>query len=128
MPGIALRIERGREAATGTIEAEDDKLWFPSDLSEKVHNAICHPSLGEKEEMLREAQCWDSLAAICSSLRAEASLHDFRNANLRGQEALMHVSDVLEAWKKKWELAAKKYRRARSAVLTLHGQGPGHTN
>ncbi|SJL16396.1 uncharacterized protein ARMOST_19920 [Armillaria ostoyae] len=124
MPGITLQIEREREAATGTIEAEDDKLWFPSDLSKKVRNAICHPSLGEKEGMLREAQCWDSLAAIHSSLRVEASLHDFRNANLQGQEALMHASDVLEAWKKKRELAAKKYRRAQSAVLTLHGAGP----
>ncbi|SJL18897.1 uncharacterized protein ARMOST_22499 [Armillaria ostoyae] len=124
MPGIVLRIEQEREAATGTIEAEDDKLWFPSDLSKKVRNAICHPSLGEKEGMLREAQCWDSLVAIRSSLRAEASLHDFQNANLQGQEALMHVSDVLEAWKKKWELAAKKYWRARSTVLTLRGAGP----
>ncbi len=82
MPGIMLQIERGRKAAMGTIKAEDDKLWFPLDLSEKVHNAICHLSLGEKEEMLHEAQCWDSLAAIHSSLRAEASLHDFQNANL----------------------------------------------
>lgn len=82
MPGITLQIERGREAATGTIEAEDDKLWFPSDLSKKVCNTICHPSLGEKEEMLCEAQCWDSLAAIRSSLRVEALLHDFWNANL----------------------------------------------
>ncbi|PBK73736.1 hypothetical protein ARMSODRAFT_986674 [Armillaria solidipes] len=100
MPGITLQIEREREAAMGTIEAEDDKLWFPSDLSKKV------------------------CTAIRSSLRAEASLHDFRNANLRGQEALMHASDVLEAWKKKWELAAKKYQQARSAVLTLRRAGP----
>ncbi len=36
----------------------------------------------------------------------------------------MHASDVLEAWKKKRELAAKKYRWARSTVLTLRGAGP----
>ncbi|SJL14298.1 uncharacterized protein ARMOST_17754 [Armillaria ostoyae] len=46
MPGIALRIEREQEAATTAIEAEDDKLWFPSDLSEVVCNSICHSGLG----------------------------------------------------------------------------------
>ncbi|KAK0433179.1 hypothetical protein EV421DRAFT_1910330 [Armillaria borealis] len=124
MLGIALRIEQEREAAKETIEAEDDKLWFPSDLSERVRNTICHPGLGQKEEMLHEAQCWDALAAIHSLLRAEASVHDFRNANLRGQEALLHVSDVLDAWKRKQELAAMKYQRARSAILALRGTGP----
>ncbi|PBK70788.1 hypothetical protein ARMSODRAFT_884149, partial [Armillaria solidipes] len=124
MPGIALRIEQEREAAKGTIEAEDNKLWFPSDLSERVRNAICHPGLGQKEEMLCEAQCWDVLAAICSSLRAETSVHDFRNANLHGQEALLHMSDVLDTWKRKRELAAMKYQRAQSAVLALCSTGP----
>ncbi len=79
---------------------------------------------GQKEEMLHEAQCWDTLAAIHLSLRAEASVHDFQNANLRGQEALLHASDVLDAWKRKQELAAKKYRRDRSAVLALCNSGP----
>ncbi|PBK59415.1 hypothetical protein ARMSODRAFT_991160 [Armillaria solidipes] len=128
MPGIALRIEREQEAATTAIEAEDDKLWFPSDLSEVVRNSICHSGLGEKEKVLREAQCWDALAAIRSSLRAEASVHAFRNEHLRGQEALSHASDVLDSWKAKRNLAAQKYRCARSALLALRGPGTWTNN
>ncbi|KAK0496504.1 hypothetical protein EDD18DRAFT_1105616 [Armillaria luteobubalina] len=124
MPGIALRIEQEWETAMTTIEAEDDKLWFPSDLSKVVCDSICHLGLGEKENVLREAQCWDALAAICSSLRAEASIHAFWNEHLQGQEALSHASDVLDNWRAKQNLAAQKYRQARNAMLTLQGPGP----
>ncbi len=82
MPGIALRIKREREMSSAAIEAEDDKLWFPSDLSQLVRKAICHAGLGEKEEILWEGQCWDALAAIWSLLRAEASVHAFCNENM----------------------------------------------
>lgn len=124
MPGIALRIEQEQEVATTAIEAKDDKLWFPCDLSEAVCNLICHLGLGEKEKVLREAQCWDTLAAIHSSLRAEAFIHAFWNEHLRGQEVLSHASDVLDSWKAKRNLAAQKYQHARSALLTLQGPGP----
>ncbi|KAK0438387.1 hypothetical protein EV421DRAFT_1738444 [Armillaria borealis] len=109
MPGIALRIEHERETTTAAIEAEDDKLWFPSDLSELVRKGICHAGLGEKEEILREE--W------------KQSVHAFRNENMRGQEALAHASDVLDGWKAKCHLAAQKYRRARSSLLALRGLG-----
>lgn len=82
MPSIALQIEHERETSSAAIEAEDDKLWFPSDLSQLVQKAICHAGLGEKEEILWEGQCWDALAAIQSSLRAEASVHAFHNKNM----------------------------------------------
>lgn len=77
MPGVALRHERAISQATEEIQPEDERLWFPSDLNPAVCKVLCHGGLAAKEELLREAQCWDALASVHSSLRAEAAIHNF---------------------------------------------------
>ncbi len=56
------------------------------------------------------------------------SVHAFWNKHLRGQEALLHASDVLDSWKAKQNLAVQKYRHACSALLMLQGPGPWTNN
>ncbi len=105
------------------IELEDDKLWFPSDLTPTLHSVSCNPGLEQKEDLLQEAQCWNALASIWSLMRAEVAVYDFHNANLQGQKALGWAADVLDAWKEKWLLAVAKYQRSCKALLALRGAG-----
>ncbi|PBK59521.1 hypothetical protein ARMSODRAFT_991128 [Armillaria solidipes] len=123
MPGVALRHERAVAQATEEIQPEDERLWFPSDLSSSVRKVSCLAGLPKKEELLREAQCWDALASIRSSLRAEAAVLDFRNRTARGQSTLTRVADIMEGWKGKRDAAVEKYRNARKALLSLRGPG-----
>ncbi len=96
---------------------------FPWTLTPSVRKVLCLASLSHKEEVLREAQCWDVLASIHSSLRAEAAVHDFRNKTAQGQSTLTCVADILEGWKAKRSADVEKYRKAWQALLSLQGVG-----
>ncbi len=123
MPRVMLRHEHAIAQAMGEIQPEDKMLWFPSDLTPSVCKVLCLASLSHKEEVLREAQCWDALASICSLLRAEAAVHDFHNKTARGQSTLTRMADILEGWKAKRSVDVKKYRKAWQALLSLRGVG-----
>ena len=45
-------------------EAEDIKLWMPSELSPTKRSSRCTNNIATIEEQLRAAQCRDSLAKI----------------------------------------------------------------
>ncbi|KAJ7580971.1 hypothetical protein C8J56DRAFT_1056969 [Mycena floridula] len=78
--------EERRDSDDVAPQAEDIKLWLPSQLqSEEVYVAGCRKGLVEMEIRLHEAQCTDPLTQIRGQLHAKRYLINYRNTHVTGQ-------------------------------------------
>ncbi|KAJ7582414.1 hypothetical protein C8J56DRAFT_894327 [Mycena floridula] len=82
--------EERRDSDDVAPQAEDIKLWLPSQLqSEEVCVTGCRKGLVEMEIRLREAQCTDPLTQIRGQLHAKRYLINYRNTHVMGQRGGM---------------------------------------
>ncbi|KAF9024498.1 hypothetical protein BDZ89DRAFT_954690, partial [Hymenopellis radicata] len=107
---------------TGDVETE--ALVLPSDIAGNLRSRGCLCEVATKEEKLRESQCYDALETIRCMQRARRAIITFRRVNLRGQKQTSRAWTIIHRLQGKTELAARKYRCARAALLRLRGDGP----
>ncbi|KAJ7054997.1 hypothetical protein C8F01DRAFT_994818 [Mycena amicta] len=124
MPGVAalrLKEEELRDVDRLPPNAEDTKLWLPSDLKDTERGRASRAGLATVEAKLREAQCGDALTRIRSLLYAKTHLIHHRNANSVGQHASTHSSTIIGRVTDQITQEATKYRQARIAFRRLMG-------
>ncbi|KAF7309126.1 CxC2 domain-containing protein [Mycena kentingensis (nom. inval.)] len=123
MPGVpALRRaeEELRDADRPPPNAEDTKLWLPSDLRPTELRA-CKRGLVTVEGRLREAQCGDALVRIRSLLYQKTHLIHHRNTNVTGQRASTRSGTLIGRVTDQISREVTKYRQAWRALQTLMG-------
>ncbi|KAJ7064182.1 hypothetical protein C8F01DRAFT_1250435 [Mycena amicta] len=124
MPGVAalrLKEEELRDVDRLPPNAEDTKLWLPSDLKDTERGRASRAGLATVEAKLREAQCGDALTRIHSLLYAKTHLIHHRNANSVGQRASTRSSTIIGRVTDQITREATKYRQARIAFRRLMG-------
>ena len=103
-----------------TPQAEEVKLWLPSELLSRRRHA-CKKSVLTKETQLRMAQCNDALKKIRSRLFAKRHLIIWRNTHVRGQRENTRSRGLISTVGNRISLYCKKYNEARIALMALQG-------
>jgi len=122
MPGAGMKISE-REAGHDKHDVKDVLLCLPSQLEAGFREQACYKGLAFMEEQLRESQCQDSLDNIRNLQRAKMHFIHFRNSNTRGQKNATRAHTLIDGITDKIQLAARRYRDARIALLALRGPG-----
>ncbi|KAF9522751.1 hypothetical protein CPB83DRAFT_871878 [Crepidotus variabilis] len=94
-------------------------LHFPLQISVEHHKSVCYDGLPAVEEILRTAQCQDSLDALRHTLQVKSRMVYFKHKNIRGQREGTQSRDIIDRIHKKALIQVAKYRIARSAKLAL---------
>ncbi|KAL1658415.1 hypothetical protein GGF50DRAFT_92641 [Schizophyllum commune] len=121
MPGAQAWIESAEADSPRAVDAEQMKLYMPSDLPASIRRMSCAEGLPEKELKLRVAQAHDFLQAIRRKLHAKQYHIVWRNENTTGQKKSTRARQLLQTLQDKINLDATGYRRARDAILALRG-------
>lgn len=124
MPGALRAIERedeDRDPSAAPPNAEDIKLWLPSDLTGSDRVTGCTVGLPEMEVKLREAQCEDALTMVRTRLHAKRFLISFRNTHHVGQKQSTRSNRLIARMGDRVVAHAEKYRAARRALIQLKG-------
>ncbi|KAI4517304.1 hypothetical protein K525DRAFT_153413, partial [Schizophyllum commune Loenen D] len=121
MPGAQVHIEASESGIQGAVEAEQQKLYLPSDLPASLRRSACAEGLPEKELKLRRGQARDALYNLRRKLHAKQYHIEFRNKNTTGQKKSTRARALLTTLQEKIELDAAAYRKARHAILSLRG-------
>ena len=124
MPGAIRAItaaEESRDASAEPPKAEDIVLWLPSDLDATSRSSGCVAGLATMESQLCQAQCSDGLEKLCSHLHAKHHLINHRNHNVTGQNQSTRARTLIGRVGDRAQTCAEKYRRARSALISLEG-------
>ncbi|PPR02922.1 hypothetical protein CVT26_009777 [Gymnopilus dilepis] len=127
MPGLVQHLSNLEKTNPGSTldsdKAELVKLWLPSDLPKAIRDDLCIAGLAASEEKLREAQCYDALDSIRSTLRLKTRMVQFKNKNIRGQRGGTRSRVLIDRVHTKAKRYAARYRAARKAKLALSGPG-----
>ncbi|KAJ6490424.1 hypothetical protein C8R47DRAFT_977475, partial [Mycena vitilis] len=126
MPGAMLEMEEEEEKRDEELpppQAEDVKLFLPSELRPASRESGCKEGLVEKEARIREGQCCDALKKLRSHLHTKKHLLGFRDENAAGQRASTRSQTLIGRVGERVEVAAGKYRTARKALIDLRGEG-----
>lgn len=118
---IIKRTEDARDPESPPVAAEDIAILMPSSIPPDVLAAGCASELADIESKLREAQCYDSLALVRQRLHAKRYLINYRNGNSVGQKQMTKSRSLIAAVGERIQTAARKYRRARQALIGLRG-------
>ncbi|KAL1662393.1 hypothetical protein GGF50DRAFT_59092 [Schizophyllum commune] len=122
MPGAIVKIraeEEARPADATPPNAEDVKLWLPSDFTHQQREEVCVAGLDEIEVRLRAAQATDALKKIREQMYAKHYLINERNASVVGQRDSTRARKVIERVDNHISTHRDKYRRARAALHRL---------
>lgn len=125
MPGALCAIEVEEEARDPDAmppNAEDIKLWLPSDLSGSERVSGCTRGLGNMEVKLREAQCEDALTSVRTRLHAKRYLIAFRNTHHVGQKQSIRSNTLIARMGDRVTVYAEKYCASRRALISLKGE------
>jgi hypothetical protein len=114
-----LRLHAAR-ASTGPEEAENVKLWLPSQIPTHLRGDGPAAAL---EWQLRFAQAHECLVDLRHALRLRSFLLKFRNKNVRGQRPNTRSNGLISRANLKVKAAADTYSLVRSALTSL-GLGP----
>ena len=123
MPGLCLYQSKVSNPVS-SHQAEDIKLWLPSDIPFQDRDRVCVENLANMEARLRTAQCSDALNNIRHVLKLKSRMVAFKNKNVRGQKDGTRSRAVIDRVHERARAAAEKYRVARKAKLSLEGPGP----
>ncbi|KAJ7106119.1 hypothetical protein C8R43DRAFT_906260, partial [Mycena crocata] len=126
MPAAAHEVQAEEEARDSEMpppEAEDIKLYLPSELGENVRDDGCRRGLPAMEAKLREGQCSDSIRNVRNRLHAKHHLLTYRDTNVVGQRAATRAYTLIERITERIEWSARKYKWARAALIALRGAG-----
>jgi hypothetical protein len=107
---------REREAGKKTVAPYGILLWLPSGIGKR---APVDQQLTEIEYHLREGQAHEALGVLRRNLQMRATLFDVKDRWLRGQGANTRVLNSIATVQARISAAAKEYRQARNALLTL---------
>jgi hypothetical protein len=124
MPG-AERVIAAEDATQNTdaplVNAENVKLWLPSDLPEADRERGCLHGIADMEARLREAQASDALKILRSRLHTKRHMIGFRDSNITGQVKATKARTLIDQVGEWVTDIADKYRRARKALTSLKG-------
>ncbi|KAJ7122475.1 hypothetical protein C8R46DRAFT_1050549 [Mycena filopes] len=124
MPGAVKAVEAEEDKCDPELpppKAEDVQVFLPSSLESATREAGCREGLPEKEGLLREGQCRDSLHALRSTLHTKKHLVDWRDSAVVGQRAATRANTLFERVGERVDAEATKYRQARQALISLRG-------
>ncbi|KAL1671091.1 hypothetical protein EV122DRAFT_227124 [Schizophyllum commune] len=122
MPGAVVKIraeEDARPADVAPPNAEDVKLWLPSELTRQGREEGCVDGLAQIEIRLRVAQAADALRKIREQMYAKHYLINERNASVVGQRDSTRARQIIERVDGHIAHHRDKYRRARAALHRL---------
>ncbi|KAI3998192.1 hypothetical protein K525DRAFT_275486 [Schizophyllum commune Loenen D] len=122
MPGAIVKIRAEEEVRPADVtppNAEDVKLWLPSDFTHQQREEVCVAGLDEIEVRLRAAQATDALKKIREQMYAKHYLINERNAGVVGQRDSTRARKVIERVDHHIGTHRDKYRRARAALHRL---------
>lgn len=121
MSTIRQHIPVDVDAPTPPVYAE--QLHLPSDLTPEVRRAVCEDTLVQVEAQLREADCFEQLSGLCSSLNARVIINGFKARNAVGQRENTRSHQALTTINNKILQHKHEYRASRAALLALRGPG-----
>jgi hypothetical protein len=122
----AVRLIQAEEAARDpelpSLSPEHIRLWLPSELpAEERTGSGCQRNVAAMEATMREGQCSNALVAIRGRLHSKRFLINFRTKNLTGQKKTTRAHTIIAQLGERVEVAAHKYRDARTALTSLNG-------
>ncbi|TRM57177.1 hypothetical protein BD626DRAFT_412511 [Schizophyllum amplum] len=115
----ALAAEQARDADVPAPDAENVKIWLPSDLTREERDEGCVEGLPDIEVSLRVAACTDTLKDIRNRIYARRFLINERNANVVGQRDSTRARSMIARLDERIVRLADKYRAARGALFAL---------
>ncbi|KAG2097747.1 uncharacterized protein F5147DRAFT_656285 [Suillus discolor] len=98
------------------LKPEDFNLWLPSQLPD---GTPIDQTLAGHEWELHYAQALDALNEVHSHLRLRSHMYKYKDKNVRGQAGSTHTKKIIDAMESRKHASVLKYRRARSALLSL---------
>ncbi|KAJ7162526.1 hypothetical protein C8R43DRAFT_1086432 [Mycena crocata] len=113
--------EDARDLELPAPQAEDIKLYLPSELKGPDRERGCRAGLAEMEAKLRQGQCDDAIDYVRNRLHAKRHLLLYRGPNVAGQKAGLRSNTLVERVGERVQVGAQKYRRAREALIALRG-------
>ncbi|KAF9470371.1 hypothetical protein BDN70DRAFT_780429, partial [Pholiota conissans] len=129
IPGLLqYHTEMGLQSSTGAEDegeskVEDVNLFLPSRLPAERREAACVEGLLDMEAKLHRAQCLDSLAVLCRTLRLKTRMVQFKNRNVRGQRQGTRSRALIDRVHQRALGSVEQYRAAREALLAISGPG-----
>ncbi|KAG2121984.1 hypothetical protein DEU56DRAFT_917982 [Suillus clintonianus] len=118
MPVVCQLRHRSSEASgrPQELKPEDFNLWLPSQLPAGTPVDL---TLAGHEWELRYAQALDALNEVRSHLRLRSHMYKYKDKNVRGQAGSTRAKKIIDAVESRKHASVLKYRRARSALLSL---------
>lgn len=109
--------------ASNLDEPEKCSLYVPSELKPLGPLSSVAKRMVFKEARLRLAQCTDALRGIRRSIALREELSRYKSTQVCGQHANTRARSTLDSAQAKLLAIVARYRRARAALLRLHGPG-----
>ncbi|PBK62350.1 hypothetical protein ARMSODRAFT_1024951 [Armillaria solidipes] len=125
MPRVMALIEEEEfhhDAEQVAPKAEEVRLWLPSHVPESERVFVCDNDLFDMEFQLREGQCTDALASLCTRLFTKQHLMKYWNNNVTGQYMSTRARTMIQSIGNRIKAAAAKYHRAQAAMKDLRGE------
>ncbi|EIM90992.1 uncharacterized protein STEHIDRAFT_44851, partial [Stereum hirsutum FP-91666 SS1] len=123
MPDLRLKLDMTEQAFKGRrSDAETTPLHLPSSLPPNVRAATCSSYLIEAEQQLREAEAFDALESLRNQLRTRTFMSRYKISNITGQRTNTRAQEILTRVEGRLHLVKLRYRRARTAVMSLLGE------
>lgn len=120
MPFAAALLASRAGEREGDIETE--RLYLPSSLPVPLRTR-CLDDAANKEDPMRESQCYTALEEIRSVQRALYQVNCFTKANVRGTKRSGRSFDIIKRLRAKGRAAAQDYRVGRDCLVRLRGVG-----
>ncbi|KAF7310141.1 CxC2 domain-containing protein [Mycena indigotica] len=118
---FARHEARAAAKEEGTVNAENIRLYLPSQLTAEQRKQACLRAATNAEAKLWLGQCADALAALRGSLHTQAHVIYWRNANAVGQKSSTRSATLISRIGQQVERKAAKYRDAQAALVALKG-------
>lgn len=126
MPGLArfIQFDANGSIVDEDCHPEDVPLCMPSDARHIGRRAeVCDRNLQDVEDRLRASQAEESLEDLRHQLRTRTFANRFKIKNFVGQRDNTRGRSWQAVIDRRAIAAAKRYRRAREAMLQLRGAG-----
>ncbi|TRM58840.1 hypothetical protein BD626DRAFT_409846, partial [Schizophyllum amplum] len=123
----AVAAEQARDPDTLPPNAEDVKIYLPSDLTRAERDEGCTAGLADVEVRLQVAYCTDTLKDLRNRLHARRFLINERNTHVVGQRDSTRARGLIARLDDRIMRLANKYRAARGALfrIKLASEYPG---
>jgi hypothetical protein len=106
-----------------SVNAEECKLYLPSDLSEVDRRKYYPSDVTKMEDRLRFAEASDALESLRHHLRTRSITNRFKVANVTGQAHNTRARETQSRIDDKVRAVASQYRRSRDALVNLRDHG-----